>query len=150
FVGGNLACESGPADAPIEHLVAPCLASVSFMTRNGASKIVTTLNGLKLCGAPAVTASFRTKYDIVRVVTAPFVRSVCRGRVFVFNCAGLADNQLPLLEIVADRVGLELEHSFLQREVELASTERERSRVAHDLHDGILQSLTAVSLSLKN
>jgi signal transduction histidine kinase len=145
---GRLECITGWVDDPIERLVAPCLANAVFATRSAESSLVTTHDGLRLCAAPAVAPRLRTKYNIERVVSAPFFRRGCRGRVFALDCA-LANSQLPLVEIVADRVSLELEHYFLQQQVQATSAERERSKLAHDLHDGILQNLTAATLQLK-
>src|SRR5262249_37518683 len=51
-------------------------------------------------------------------------------------------------EIVADRIGLELEYHFLQLQTERLIATRERSKLAHDLHDGLLQNLTAATLQL--
>jgi signal transduction histidine kinase len=50
---------------------------------------------------------------------------------------------------VAARIGIELEHYTLRSQLEEASAIRERARLARDLHDGLLQSLTAAGLQLK-
>jgi signal transduction histidine kinase len=122
---------------------------VSFMVRSADSTLVTTHEGLKFCSSAAVAECLRTRYKFKRAITAPFTRSSCRGRVFALDSMCLAHSQLSMVEIVADRVGLELEHHSLQQQAELAAVERERSNLAHNLHDGILQSLTAATLQLK-
>lgn len=104
---GRLECKTIWADEPIERLVAPCLTDVAFMTRSAQSSIVTTDRGIRLCAAPAVARRFREQYNFERVVSAPFSRSRCRGRIFALEGARFGDSQLPLVEIVADRVGIE-------------------------------------------
>ena len=49
---------------------------------------------------------------------------------------------------MAYRTGIRLDLLTLRRQNELASVLRERIRLTRDLHDGILQSLTAASLQL--
>ena len=55
----------------------------------------------------------------------------------------------PLREIIASRIAYDLELHASQNELEVATVSRERMRLARDLHDGILQSLTAVRLQLR-
>jgi signal transduction histidine kinase len=137
----------GWLDDPIE---GPWRGAVNtvFAARAAEAWSVTTHDGLKSCSAAAVSARFRTAYNVGAVVSAPFSREGCRGRVFALDCA-LANSQLSLVEIVADRVGLGLEYCFLLRQVEATAAEREKSKLAHDLHDGLLQNLTAATLLLK-
>ena len=52
-------------------------------------------------------------------------------------------------EIIASRVGVELDRQTLQTQAQDAAAIRERVRLAHDVHDGVLQSLTAARLQLK-
>ena len=47
------------------------------------------------------------------------------------------------------RIGIELEHYALRLQLADTVSAMERVRVARDLHDGILQSLTAAGLQLK-
>jgi signal transduction histidine kinase len=55
-----------------------------------------------------------------------------------------------LTEIVASRIGIELDHHALSLQLADTATTMERIRLARDLHDGILQSLTAAGLQLKS
>jgi signal transduction histidine kinase len=56
---------------------------------------------------------------------------------------------LLLIKFVASRIGMELDRQILQRQTEEAAAARERIRLTRDLHDGILQSLTAARFQLK-
>jgi signal transduction histidine kinase/integral membrane sensor domain MASE1 len=136
-------------EEPVEYSVASCLRDVAFMTRSGRSSAVTTHAGLRLCASPAVAPRFREHFKIKKLVSAPFSRARCHGRVFALDGTRFGDSQLLLIEIVSDRIGIEIEHHFLQQDAEVTVAERERSKLAHDLHDGLLQSLTASTLQLK-
>jgi signal transduction histidine kinase len=149
WCGGRLECLVGATSEPIEQLVAPALAGSAFIAHAAHASVVTTLEGMKHCNAPAIASNLRNRYYMATVVSAPFARESCHGRIFALDCVRLADSHLPLVEIVADRVCLQIEHYFLQLQLQEAAAERERTRLALDLHDGTLQSLTAATLGLK-
>jgi signal transduction histidine kinase len=54
-----------------------------------------------------------------------------------------------VLEGVALQVFGDIRHFFSRARLEQAATEHERVRLAHELHDGILQSLTGLALQLQ-
>jgi signal transduction histidine kinase len=91
----------------------------------------------------------RSQFKIKSTATAPFEGSICRGRVFLLDQLYWREHDLRFAEIIASRVGLELEHHTLRLELERATAIRERARITRDLHDGILQTLTAAGLQLK-
>src|SRR5262249_26151213 len=92
----------------------------------------------------------QNKFNMGKVVSAPFAREAagCVGRVFALDCARAIGSQLSLIEIVANRIGLELEYHFLHLQTERLMAARERAKLAHDIHDGLLQRLTAATLQL--
>ena len=49
---------------------------------------------------------------------------------------------------MACRIGMRLDRLALQRQAEVAIVTREKMRLTQDLHDGVLQSLTAAALQL--
>ena len=60
-----------------------------------------------------------------------------------------SDDHLLITRIVADRVGAELDRQiFLERAAETAAM-RERASIMRDLHDGLLQNLTAARAQLE-
>ena len=89
------------------------------------------------------------RFQIRSVGTAPFVGILCRGRVFILDRGSWGDFLLLLIKFVASRIGMELDRQILQRQTEEAAVARERIRLTRDLHDGILQSLTAARFQLK-
>jgi signal transduction histidine kinase len=56
---------------------------------------------------------------------------------------------LPLAAIVATRVAAELKHDDLRKQLIRTAAAEERAKLAQDIHDDMLQSLTAVALRLK-
>jgi len=83
------------------------------------------------------------------VATAPFAGTNCAGRVFILDRESWGDEHLFLTEIVAARTAMELDRAMLQHRAEQAAADRERIRLIRDLHDGLLQSLTAAGLQLE-
>lgn len=81
--------------------------------------------------------------------SAPFATQRYRGQVFVINPGHPSEDMLSLTEIVAGRIAFELEQFALLRELAAAAGWRERGRLARDLHDSVLQDLTAAGLQLK-
>ena len=71
------------------------------------------------------------------------------GRVFVIHASPPSEDVLSLTDIVAAHIAAEIEQSVLMRELEVTASLRERGRLARDLHDSVLQDLTAASLQLK-
>jgi signal transduction histidine kinase len=71
------------------------------------------------------------------------------GRLFLLS-EGPRDNDTAVLtRIVAARIAIDLEQHSLVRDYVTAAELKERSRLARDLHDGVLQSLTAAVLELR-
>jgi signal transduction histidine kinase len=70
--------------------------------------------------------------------------------VFVLDRPHWEDEDLTLTEIVASRLRLELEYYALSIELKETAASRERIRLARDLHDGVLQTLTGAALQLSS
>jgi signal transduction histidine kinase len=83
------------------------------------------------------------------VVSAPVEGEESRGRILILDCPGATYDDLVLCEIGAQLVATQLDESVLFDRVRDAAVSEERLRLARDLHDGLLQSLTAAKLQLE-
>jgi signal transduction histidine kinase len=124
-------------------------AKSAFVTHDAQSEFVITQRGRARLKSPIIGEQLIKRFQIGSVGTAPFVGTLCRGRVFVLDRGSWGDFLLLLIGLVASRIGMELDRQILQRQADEATATRERARLTRDLHDGILQSLTAARFQLK-
>lgn len=71
-----------------------------------------------------------------------------RGSVIVFDPAFKDENIAALTRIVASRIAMQLEQFSLVNDFAASAGFKERTRLARDLHDSVLQDLTAAVLQL--
>ena len=129
-------------------VVDPSLSNATFLIDCAKSKFLFSSAGPKRITSPAIHTDLVAKFGIGKVVTAAFSGTTCAGRVFVFDHSGETDDHLTVTNFMACRIRMRLDRLALQRQAELAIATRERMRLTQDLHDGILQSLTAAALQL--
>jgi signal transduction histidine kinase len=84
------------------------------------------------------------------VVSAPFHTARLTGRVFFSDVGTPAAEMIPLTEVVAREIGTTIDHAYASRQQRVIAASEERIRLARDLHDGVLQSLTGVRLELQD
>jgi signal transduction histidine kinase len=71
------------------------------------------------------------------------------GRIYLLNGRKpFQKHDLAWLEDIASHVGPTLENIFLLRHLRARAIEAERSRIARDLHDGILQTLLSIEIQI--
>jgi signal transduction histidine kinase len=74
------------------------------------------------------------------------------GRLFLFNrkpgTGAFSHDELAWFERLAKHIGPAIENVFLLRHLRARAIEAERSRIARDLHDGILQTLLSIEIQI--
>jgi signal transduction histidine kinase len=83
------------------------------------------------------------------LVTAPFRTDRLSGRVFFTDLQSTTAEIIPLTEVVAREIGTSLDRMHVTHQLQEIAASEERIRVARDLHDGVLQSLTGIRFELR-
>lgn len=73
-----------------------------------------------------------------------------KGRLLVMNAKYRHEEIESLAEIVGGRISYELDRIALMQEITVSARVQERVRLSRDLHDSVLQDLTAARLKLKS
>lgn len=92
---------------------------------------------------------FRDRFAIFSILCVPVASKQFNGYFMALDLANATFDDLVLGGVVAHEVGTRLEHHFLLRRLQNAATLEERVRIARNLHDGLLQTLTGVALHLE-
>ncbi len=99
-------------------------------------------------GAP-LDVLFRERYSVKSVLALRLATDTIDGRLFALDRPGYSDDDLLLGDVVGRLVAGTLELQALVEQLREAAATEERLRLARELHDGVLQSLTAASLHVK-
>jgi len=138
------ACEP-VVPAPLEGTAFVCRrpldpAPVVDVSRAG---VVTTWRGRPL------HALLQSKLAANGLASAGFATDVANGRVFFTGVQWPGGDILTLVEVVGRELGVSLEQSYSHLRARALAIREERLRLARDLHDGVLQSLTGIRLELE-
>lgn len=99
-------------------------------------------------GTP-VHQAFADRFDIGPVISAPVNVAEGRARLFFLDKRHMSADDLMMADVVARGVGLRVEESRLLARLRESAVYEERVRLARDLHDGVLQSLTGNAIQLE-
>ena len=129
------------------------LASVDFFCSDAAAATPTVVYAVgdefqRWRGAP-LNPTLRAQFGIRRVLAVRFESSTLTGRIFWLDKPRLSTDQLAFGQLIAREVSNRIDHFHLLADRWRAAAEAERVRLARDLHDGLLQSLTAMALKLE-
>jgi len=83
------------------------------------------------------------------VVSVHFETDNVSGRLFLMPAGSPPEELAPLADVVAREIGASLDQLSVTRRMREVAASEERIRVARDLHDGVLQSLTGIRLELR-
>lgn len=112
-----------------------------FLDRNGAH--------IEWNGLPVHPALAR-RLDGVGLLSAPIKAARLSGRMFLTDLTAPTAELMTLTGVVAREIGTSVEQVSLAEQLQDTAASQQRLRVAHDLHDGVLQSLTGIRLELQN
>jgi signal transduction histidine kinase len=129
--------------------IAPDLTTIVFASADVSSRKFITAAGAKSSKDVLISRSLQSEFQLKSTASAPFTTTICTGRIFMLDKSDWGDDDLTLTEIVASRIGIELEYYVLRLQLADTAKAMERIRIARDLHDGILQSLAGAGLQLK-
>jgi len=106
--------------------------------------------GPHLFAAPLITPETRDRLSLGRyAVSSPVKGDLVDGRLIFGFTRDVTVDEIPLSDIVARLVATRLDSAASAERMRDAAVGQERIRVARDLHDGVLQSLTGASLQLE-
>jgi signal transduction histidine kinase len=140
------------ASAEVEPWVCDELARDSFLRADSTeppSVATARQSHVALRSGQVVHARLATHLGSRPFVSAPFRSERVSGRVFFAELGAATPDLLPLVEVVAREVGSSIDQREMHIRTRQLAIREERIRVARDLHDGVLQSLTGVRLELQ-
>jgi signal transduction histidine kinase len=99
---------------------------------------------------PRLPGPAQQEFKVRSLMTVAFEQGgQATGRLFLLNGSKPFQREdLAWLERIATHIGPALENIFLLRHLRARAIEAERSRIARDLHDGILQTLLSIEIQL--
>jgi signal transduction histidine kinase len=135
-------------------LVAPDAGRATFLINGpigeAAQALVTDGEGRGADTRPVpVHARFMARLTGTGLVSAAFTTDRVSGRAFFSDLGEPSGEVVPLTEVVARELGASLDQLHVTRHLTDIATREERIRVARDLHDGILQSLTGIRFEIR-
>ena len=134
-------------------LVAEPLESAAFFCLDAAAASPVVLyedqGELHRSTAAPLHPAIQARFGIHTIVSVPIRGTTFSGRLFVLDKPRVSRDDLVLATAVAHYLGAGLEHMYFAEQLQSTATMQERTRLAQDLHDGFLQSLTAIDLRLE-
>ena len=98
-------------------------------------------------GAP-LHPTVQTRFAIGPILSPRLHGATFEGRLLFLDMRRLTPDELVLSDTVARQVVADMDQFYLARRLQQAAVMEERLRLARNLHDGLLQSLTGMSLQM--
>lgn len=130
------------------------VADTSFFCRSTtAQRPVTYYRGprsLQTWAGVPLDQRLRERFAIGALAAWPLRGEDFRGWLLCLDRPGLSEQDLIMGEVVADLASARLEQAYLVQRLRDSAVTSERFRLARDLHDGILQTLTGAALQVQS
>jgi signal transduction histidine kinase len=144
---------SREAPAVFGTLVAEPLAGSNFLCANARSPRPTVVHnspdGFQRWRGSPLHPQMVTRFNPKSVLGLRLHGKNQEGYLFAFEKRGITSDELVLGAIVSSGVSVRLDNFFLLKQLLGAAATEERVRLARDLHDGLLQSLTGAALQME-
>lgn len=137
--------------APGRYDFGPAEGAVSFLARSASAMVFDpqahTVSELKI---DPVGSVIRNEHGLETTVGVIFDSDGLKGRIFALDATSATVDDLVLAHIVGRLLLASLDQLFFVQQVRQTAGVEERLRIARDLHDGIIQSLSGVGLQLQS
>lgn len=129
-------------------LVPVYLAHETFQAGGRDALRVRLRSGERKVAGSLVAPEVAARLGSAEFVSAPFARADFVGRLFALELRYVSDDLLSSAQLVADRLAAVLEQAQVNARTTEINALRVREQLARDVHDSVLQTLTAAALRL--
>lgn len=98
---------------------------------------------------PSANPALGVEFPGKGVAAVPFTTEHLTGRVFFAGMSDLTEKSVPAMDLVARQVSNSLDQLHLSEQIRSLAVSEDRIKLARDLHDGVLQSLTGIRLHVQ-
>jgi signal transduction histidine kinase len=136
-----------------EPLVAEPLEGINFLCLDARMPVPAVIHtspaGLQQWRGAPLNPAFQDRFGARAVLSLSMEGKGLKGRLFVLDKKGVSTDDLVLGRIVAQEMVTQVDYFYMLRQLQQSAVAEERIRMARDLHDGLMQSLTGAALQLE-